>query len=108
MWVSGAGYIPLAIISTIVIAIMFPQVKWYYVIVAYIISSVLSFANAYGSGLTDQNMAYNYGKMGIFILAALAGKENGVVAGLVGCGIIKSVAYVSYSLMQDFKTGHMT
>ncbi|KMT12465.1 hypothetical protein BVRB_5g103940 [Beta vulgaris subsp. vulgaris] len=108
MWITGAGYIPLSIISTIVIPFMFPQVKWYYVIIAYILSPILSFANAYGAGLTDQNMAYNYGKVAIFILAALAGKDNGVVAGLVGCGVIKSVAYVSCSLMQDFKTGHMT
>ncbi|KNA14095.1 hypothetical protein SOVF_110930 [Spinacia oleracea] len=108
MWITGAGYIPLSIISTIVIPFMFPQVKWYYVIIAYILSPILSFANAYGAGLTDQNMAYNYGKVAIFILAALAGKDNGVVAGLVGCGVIKSVAYVSCTLMQDFKTGHMT
>lgn len=105
VWISVAGYIPLAIISTIVIPIMFPQIKWYYVIVAYMISTVLSFANAYGAGVTDQNMAYNYGIMAIFILA---GKENGVIAGLIGCGIIKLVAYVSCSLMQEFKTGHLT
>lgn len=108
MRITGAGYIPLSIISTIVIPFMFPQVKWYYVIVACILSPILSFANAYGAGLTDQNMAYNYGKVAIFILAALAGKDNGVVAGLVGCGVIKSVAYVSCTLMQDLKTGHMT
>uniref|UniRef100_A0A803LWR2 Uncharacterized protein n=1 Tax=Chenopodium quinoa TaxID=63459 RepID=A0A803LWR2_CHEQI len=108
MWISGAGYIPLSIVSTIVIPFMFPQIKWYYVIVAYILSPIISFANAYGAGLTDQNMAYNYGKVAIFILAALAGKDNGLVAGLVGCGVIKSVAFVSCTLMQDFKTGHMT
>ncbi|KAL2902932.1 Metal-nicotianamine transporter YSL3 [Bienertia sinuspersici] len=108
MWITYAGYIPIAVISTIVIPTMFPQLKWYFVIMAYILSPILSFANAYGAGLTDQNIAYNYGKVAIFILSALSEKENGVVAGLVGSGIIKSVAFFACSLMQDFKTGHMT
>ena len=46
--------------------------------------------------------------MGLFALAALAGIEHGVVAGLAGCGLLKSVINVSCILMQDFKTGHLT
>ncbi|KAK4488381.1 hypothetical protein RD792_004142 [Penstemon davidsonii] len=108
IWVACVGYVLFSIISIIVIPIMFPQLKWYYVVVAYIAAPFLSFCNAYGAGLTDMNMAYNYGKVALFILAALAGKENGVVAGLVGCGLIKSIASVSSDLMHDFKTGHLT
>ncbi|KAJ6418899.1 hypothetical protein OIU84_002133 [Salix udensis] len=37
-----------------------------------------------------------------------AGKNNGVVAGLVGCGLIKSIVSISSDLMHDFKTGHLT
>ncbi|OVA20655.1 Oligopeptide transporter [Macleaya cordata] len=102
------GYIVFSIISTIVIPIMFPQLKWYYVVVAYILAPSLGFCNAYGAGLTDINMAYNYGKVSLFILAALAGKEDGVVAGLIGCGLIKSIVSISSDLMHDFKTGHLT
>lgn len=87
---------------------MFPQLKWYYIIVAYILAPSLSFCNAYGAGLTDMNMAYNYGKVALFILAAISGKEDGVVAGLVACGLIKSMVSISSDLMQDFKTGHLT
>lgn len=87
---------------------MFPELKWYYVVVAYILAPSLSFCNAYGAGLTDMNMAYNYGKVALFLLAALAGKNNGVVAGLVGCGLIKSIVSISSDLMHDFKTGHLT
>lgn len=87
---------------------MFPQVKWYYIIIAYILAPVLGFCNAYGTGLTDMNMAYNYGKVALFIIAAWAGKDSGVVAGLVVCGVIKSVVYMSADLMHDFKTGHLT
>ncbi|KAI3457962.1 hypothetical protein Pfo_014625 [Paulownia fortunei] len=108
LWVACVGYMLFSIISIIVIPIMFPQLKWYYVLVAYIFAPSLSFCNAYGAGLTDMNMAYNYGKVALFVLAALAGKDNGVVAGLIGCGLIKSIVSISSDLMHDFKTGHLT
>lgn len=108
MWIGVTGYSIFSIISIIIIPIMFPQLKWYYVLVAYILAPSLAFCNAYGTGLTDINMAYNYGKVALFILAAISGKENGLVAGLAGCGLIKSVVSVSCILMQDFKTAHFT
>uniref|UniRef100_A0A2P2PMY8 Oligopeptide transporter n=1 Tax=Rhizophora mucronata TaxID=61149 RepID=A0A2P2PMY8_RHIMU len=108
MWIGVVGYIVFAILSIIVVPIIFPQLKWYYVVVAYILAPSLAFCNAYGAGLTDMNMAYNYGKVALFVLAALSGKEDGVVAALAGCGIIKSVVSVACILMQDFKTAHLT
>lgn len=87
---------------------MFPQLKWYFVVVAYFLAPSLAFCNAYGAGLTDINMAYNYGKVALFVLAALSGKEDGVVAALVGCGLVKSVVSVACILMQDFKTAYLT
>lgn len=102
------GYIFFSIVSVIVIPIMFPEVKWYYILVSYTLAPSLSFCNAYGAGLTDMNMAYNYGKVALFVLAAMAGKNEGVVAGLVGCGLIKSIVSISSDLMHDFKTGHLT
>ncbi|XP_039141966.1 probable metal-nicotianamine transporter YSL9 isoform X3 [Dioscorea cayenensis subsp. rotundata] len=108
LWLAYTGYIVFTVISVIAIPFMFPAVKWYYVIIAYVLAPALGFCNAYGAGLTDMNMAYNYGKVSLFILAAWAGKDNGVVAGLVGCGLIKSVVSISADLMHDFKTGHLT
>ncbi|GAB2300809.1 Metal-nicotianamine transporter ysl1 [Dionaea muscipula] len=108
MWLAASGYIFFSIISTISLPNIFPQVKWYYVIIAYILAPAMAFCNAYGAGLTDMNMAYNYGKVALFTLAALTGKNYGVVAALAGCGIIKSIVSVSCVLMQDFKTGHLT
>lgn len=108
LWISCTGYILFSIISIIIIPIMFPQLKWYYVLVVYIFAPSLSFCNAYGAGLTDMNMSYNYGKVALFVLAALAGKENGVVAGLIGCGLVKSMVSISSDLMHDMKTGHLT
>ncbi|CAI8584316.1 unnamed protein product [Vicia faba] len=107
-WLACAGYVVLTVISINVIPLIFPQVKWYFVVVAYLLAPILGFCNAYGTGLTDMNMAYNYGKVALFILAALGGKSDGVVAGLVACGIIKSLASTSSDLMQDMKTGHLT
>lgn len=108
MWIGLAGYITFSVISTIFVPIIFPQLKWYYVIVAYIIAPSLAFCNAYGAGLTDLNMAYNYGKVALFVLAAISGKEDGVVAALAGCGLIKSIVSVACTLMLDFKTAHLT
>ncbi|GKV04012.1 hypothetical protein SLEP1_g16230 [Rubroshorea leprosula] len=108
MWISVVGYIIFSITSIIFIPLMFPQLKWYYVVVAYILAPSLAFCNSYGAGLTDMNMGYNYGKVALFVLGALSGKENGIVAGLVGCGLIKSVVTVSCILMQDFRTAHHT
>lgn len=107
IWISVVGYVILSIVSIIVIPIMFHEVKWYYVLVGYILAPPLSFCNAYGAGLTDMNMGYNYGKVALFILAALGGRQEGVVAGLVGCGLIKSIVVVSADLMHDFKTAHL-
>ncbi|KAG6707651.1 hypothetical protein I3842_06G043000 [Carya illinoinensis] len=107
-WVACTGYTLFSVVSIIVIPLMFPELKWYYVVVAYVLAPSLSFCNAYGAGLTDMNMAYNYGKVSLFMLAAISGKNNGVVAGLVGCGLIKSIVSISSDLMHDFKTGHLT
>ncbi|CAN4085656.1 unnamed protein product [Withania somnifera] len=107
-WVAFIGYLIFSLISIIVIPLMFPALKWYYVLVAYIFAPALSFCNAYGAGLTDLNMAYNYGKVALFVLAALSEKENGVVAGLIGCGLIKSMVSISSDLMHDFKTSYLT
>ena len=108
MWVAGSGYTLFALITVITLPMIFHEMKWYYIVVAYTLAPALAFCNAYGAGLTDMNMAYNYGKVALFVLAGLAGKKYGVVAGLLGAGVIKSMALVSCTLMQDLKTGHLT
>ncbi|KAK9063131.1 hypothetical protein SSX86_017001 [Deinandra increscens subsp. villosa] len=107
-WLAATGYMMFSIVSIVIIPLMFPELKWYYVVIAYIIAPSLGFCNAYGAGLTDMNMAYNYGKVALFVLSAISGKHDGVIAGLVGCGLIKSIVSVSSDLMHDLKTGHLT
>ncbi|XP_011011616.1 PREDICTED: metal-nicotianamine transporter YSL1-like [Populus euphratica] len=107
-WLGIIGYVIFSVISIIAVPIIFPQLKWYYVVMSYVLAPSLAFCNAYGAGLTDINMAYNYGKAALFVLAAISGRENGVVAALVGGGLVKSVISVSCILIQDFKTAHLT
>jgi hypothetical protein len=69
-WIAVCGYIILAAISSVEIPHMFPDImRWYYVLIAYVFAPFLAFCNAYGTGLTDQNMAYNYSKVSLFLLA---------------------------------------
>ncbi|RWR80804.1 metal-nicotianamine transporter YSL2 isoform X1 [Cinnamomum micranthum f. kanehirae] len=108
VWIACLGYSLFACISIIVIPRMFPEMRWYYIVIAYIFAPAFGFCNAYGAGLTDMNMAYNYGTVALFVLAAWGGKDSGVVAGLVGCGVIKSIVSVCNDLMQDLKAAHLT
>ncbi|TVU29011.1 hypothetical protein EJB05_20553, partial [Eragrostis curvula] len=107
-WAAYTGYILLSVIAAITIPIMFRQVKWYHIIVSYAIAPLLGFTNSYGTGLTDINMAYNYGKIAHFIFAAWAGKDNGVVIGLVAGTVVKQLVVAPADLMHDLKTGHLT
>ncbi|KAJ6919047.1 metal-nicotianamine transporter YSL7 [Populus alba x Populus x berolinensis] len=83
-WVAGGGYILLAIVSIIAVPHIFPQLKWYQILVAYVIAPVLAFCNAYGCGLTDWSLASNYGKFAIIIFSAWVGlPDGGIIAVLL-------------------------
>ncbi|XP_034685810.1 probable metal-nicotianamine transporter YSL7 [Vitis riparia] len=108
-WVAIPGYICLAGLSIGVIPVIFPQLKPYHVLVAYLMAPILAFCNAYGCGLTDWSLASNYGKMAIMVFSSWVGLENGgVLAGLASCGVIMSIVSTASDLMQDFKTGYLT
>ncbi|KAK1319144.1 putative metal-nicotianamine transporter YSL6 [Acorus calamus] len=107
-WFAASGYVTLAAISTATIPTIFPQLKWYMVLVSYIIAPSLAFCNSYGTGLTDWNLASTYGKLGLFIFASLIGTNGGVMAGLAACGVMMSIVSTAADLMQDFKTGYLT
>ncbi|XP_057773990.1 probable metal-nicotianamine transporter YSL7 [Salvia miltiorrhiza] len=107
--VAIGGYIVLALISTFVVPQIFPQLKWYQILVAYIIAPVLAFCNAYGCGLSDWSLASNYGKIAILVFSSWVGLEKGgVLAGLASCGVMMSIVSTASDLMQDFKTGYLT
>jgi len=103
-----AGYALTSAAAAVTIPVMFQQVRWYYVVAAYALAPVLGFSNSYGAGLTDINMGYSYGKVALFVLAAWAGRDGGVVAGLVGGGLVKELVLISADLMHDLKTAHLT
>ncbi|KAH7683234.1 Oligopeptide transporter OPT protein [Dioscorea alata] len=107
-WLAASGYVALAAISTATIPIIFPQIRWYLVLVCYILAPALAFCNSYGTGLTDWNLSSTYGKIGLFIFASLVGSNGGVIAGLAACGVMMSIVSTAADLMQDFKTGYLT
>ncbi|KAA3464181.1 putative metal-nicotianamine transporter YSL6 [Gossypium australe] len=107
-WFAAAGYVALAAISTATIPIIFPPLKWYMVLVSYILAPALAFCNSYGTGLTDWNLSSTHGKIGLFIIASLVGSDGGVMAGLAACGVMMSIVSTAADLMQDFKTGYLT
>ncbi|XWS40568.1 hypothetical protein CRYUN_Cryun17cG0006700 [Craigia yunnanensis] len=105
---AASGYVALAAISTATLPIIFPPLKWYLVLVSYIIAPALAFCNSYGTGLTDWNLTSTYGKIGLFIIASLVGSDGGVMAGLAACGVMMTIVSTAADLMQDFKTGYLT
>jgi len=108
-WVALLGYVILAGISIITVPLIFKQLEWYHILVAYLIAPVLAFCNAYGCGLTDWSLASNYGKVAIIIFSSWVGLDDGgVIAGLASCGVMMSIVSTASDLMQDFKTGYLT
>ncbi|KAA8547637.1 hypothetical protein F0562_004066 [Nyssa sinensis] len=108
-WFSIVGYVTIAIVSIATLPHIFPQLKWYYIVVIYIFAPVLAFCNAYGSGLTDFSSASIYGILIIFVIGAWAGaSRGGVLTGLAACGVMMNIVSTASDLMQDFKTGYMT
>ncbi|KAL6651069.1 hypothetical protein ACP70R_009994 [Stipagrostis hirtigluma subsp. patula] len=108
--VAIGGYVTIAAISIVTVPrFIFPQLRWYHILVVYVMAPVLAFCNAYGVGLTDWSLASTYGKLAIFTFGAWAGKSHGgVLVGLAACGIMMNIVSTAADLMQDFKTGYMT
>ncbi|KAJ7942685.1 Oligopeptide transporter [Quillaja saponaria] len=108
-WVASLGYVILAVISIITVPFIFTQLKWYHILVAYLVAPILAFCNAYGCGLTDWSLASNYGKLSILVFSGWVGLgHGGVIAGLASCGVMMSIVSTASDLMQDFKTGYLT
>ncbi|RYR57941.1 hypothetical protein Ahy_A05g023610 isoform A [Arachis hypogaea] len=108
-WFAIGAYVAIAAISTATLPHIFHQLKWYYIIVIYLVAPTLAFCNAYGCGLTDWSLASTYGKLAIFTIGAWAGSSHGgVIAGLAACGVMMNIVSTASDLMQDFKTGYLT
>lgn len=108
-WIALAGYFCMLAVAVGAIPELYPQAKWYQVLVAGLVAPPLAFANGFGAGLTDWNMASLYGKLAIFIFAAWSGLEaGGVITGLAVCGVVFASVSSASDLMQDFRTGYLT
>lgn len=74
-WLAPLGYGGLAVLSIIFIPMVLRPVKWYYVLVAYIITPLFALPNSYGCGLTDWDCSSMYAKLALFVFAAWAGVQ---------------------------------
>ncbi|KAJ8465987.1 hypothetical protein OPV22_028539 [Ensete ventricosum] len=103
--IAYGGYLLLAAVSTATLPHIFPQLRWYYVLVAYVFALPLTFCN----GLIDWPLALTYGKLAIFAIGGWAGAAHGdVLVGLAACGVMINIVSTASDLMQDFKTGYLT
>uniref|UniRef100_A0A6N2LLI7 Uncharacterized protein n=1 Tax=Salix viminalis TaxID=40686 RepID=A0A6N2LLI7_SALVM len=103
-WFAVAGYVAIAAVSTATLPHIFPELKWYYILVIYIFAPGLAFCNAYGCGLTDWSLASAYGKLAIFVIGAWVGAAHGgVLAGLAACGVMMNITSTASDLSQDFR-----
>ena len=108
-WLALSSYVLIAAVSIASLFHIFPQLKWYYVLIMHIVAPTLVFCNAYGCGLTDWSLASTYGKLAIFTIGAWVEKSHGgVLTGLAVCGVMMNIVSTASDLMQDFKTGYMT
>ncbi|KAI3982236.1 hypothetical protein MKX01_024953 [Papaver californicum] len=88
-WVAGAFYVGLAAVACITVPLIFPSLKFYHIMIIYIIAPILAFCNSYGCGLTDWSLASTYGKLAIFVFGAWVGlNHGGIIAGLAACGVM--------------------
>lgn len=101
-------YLVFAIVSIIAVPYIIPHLKWYHILVTYIMAPLFAFCNSYGCGLTDWSLASSYGKLAIMIFGAWTGSKGGVLAGLASCTVMMSIVSNASDLMQDFKTGYLT
>ncbi|KAK9868357.1 hypothetical protein WJX84_007164 [Apatococcus fuscideae] len=108
-WTGITGYLFFAVLGVACIPQLYPQVKWYYVLICYFVAPPLSIANAFSTALTDQNFASTYGKLAIFLFAAWSGpSNNGIIVGNVICNVVMACIHSGTELMQDFRTGYLT
>ncbi|OEL14102.1 putative metal-nicotianamine transporter YSL17 [Dichanthelium oligosanthes] len=107
--IAVTAYTALATASTAAIPHLYPQLRYHIVALAYLVTPVFAFCNAYGVRVTDMNLSTTYGKIAMLVVSSWVGTEcGGVVAGLVTCGAIAAAVSSASEFMQDFKTGYLT
>lgn len=101
-WLAFVGYVIIAAIAVVTLPQIFGPLKFYHVLLIYVIAPVLAFCNAYGCGLTDWSLASTYGKLAIFVIGAWVGKDGGVLAGLAACGAMMNIVSTASDLSQVY------
>lgn len=107
-WISAAGYVSLGVLGAAVIPMCFAAVRWYHVVIGFLMAPLMSLPVSFGMGLTDWDVSSTFSKLAIFLYAAYVGVQaGGVITGLAMAGVFLSATSTSATLMQDFKTGYL-
>lgn len=103
LWFWVGGMIVFAAISIIIIALVFPEVKWYQVLVTDLLSPIFSIGIIQGVGMSDWNIASALGKLLMFLMGTW--DNSSILPALLLCQCIIVACSQAADLMQDFKTG---
>jgi hypothetical protein len=68
IWIGLLGYGIFTFISINVLPLIFREVNFHHLLVAYIIALLLAFCNVYSCRLTNVSLASNYGKVVVLFL----------------------------------------
>eukprot|EP00122_Pirum_gemmata_P017719 Pgem_evm1s16602 len=103
----GSVFIGTIALGLVAIPFLFP-IKWYMVLIAYIIFPLISVMNVYLFGLTDQAITFLLAKGLIFMVGSwfysVLGEQDSLPALMIFLGIIAFGSQNSADIMGDYKT----
>ncbi|KAG1361191.1 putative metal-nicotianamine transporter YSL14 [Cocos nucifera] len=96
-----------------VVPVIFPQLKFHHIIVAYLIAPILPFCNSYGTDLTDRLVPRIQLRQARYFHLRCMGRfkplwHHGRSGGLRSCGVVMGIVLTASDLMRDFKIGYLT
>ncbi|KAL3748229.1 hypothetical protein ACJRO7_009462 [Eucalyptus globulus] len=107
--VAIGGYVAIAIISVVVFPFIFPGLRWYQVLILYLISPLGGLCRAYVTALTDMSISSVLLKSAVLIFGSWAGKSSGsILATLAVPGILLHFVEVASNMTESFKLGYLT
>eukprot|EP00122_Pirum_gemmata_P011593 Pgem_evm1s10741 len=107
-WILLSVFLSTCVMGIVVIPFIFPFIKWYMVLLGYIIFPIIAIMNVYLTGLTDQGITFLIAKGLIFAVGSWfnssLGEYEGFPALMVFLGIVAFGSQNSSDIMGDYKT----
>eukprot|EP00122_Pirum_gemmata_P017756 Pgem_evm1s16637 len=107
-WILVTVFLSTCVMGIVAIPYIFPFIKWYMVLLGYIIFPIIAVMNVYLTGLTDQGITFLIAKGLIFAVGSWfnssLGTYDGFAALMIFLGIIAFGSQNSSDIMGDYKT----